>query len=248
MVLAGQTSALALCALTVATVGLRRESKFAAGMALGLLGYKASLFVPIVAICLLAGEWSIAGGAALVAAAQILCAVPFVGWAVTQQGILNVLSAARHADRLAMRPYLMFSWRTFWASLLSPGFASLAYVVCSGATILFVAMRWRACPSGIRRIGMLSIATVLASPHLFLYDLVILIPGLIASVEALLARRSRRLYAATAFGYLAAFTVPIAVLTQFQIGTLVLSGWLVALGMQPCDSGASVVDLTNPRA
>jgi hypothetical protein len=248
MVLAGQISALSLCAFTLAAVALRRGSRLSAGLALGLLGYKASLFVPVVAICLLAGEWSIAAGAVLVAAVQTLAPALLTGGEVVQRSILNALTAARHADSLAMRPYLMFSWRTFWASLLSPGFARLAYLVCSGATILFAALRWRACSSCTRRIGVLSIATVLASPHLFLYDLVILIPALAASVEALSTHPRQRLYAATAFGYLAAFTVPIAVLTQFQIGTLVLSGWLVALGMHSCDSGASMVDSTNPRA
>jgi hypothetical protein len=233
-VLAGQASALALGAITLADAGLRRESKLATGAAIGLLGYKVSLLVPAAGVCFIAGEWLIVGAAIAVAALQTFIVLPFAGWAVLERSFVHALGAARRADSLAMHPYLMFSWRTFWASLLPRIPALTAYGVCSMATILFAAWRWRACGNARRRIGLLSIATVLASPHVFLYDLVILIPAFLAAVEALWIDRSRGLYAVTCVAYLASFTVLIGAYTHVQIGTVFLCAWLVMLGMQRC--------------
>jgi hypothetical protein len=217
---------------------LARRSKILAGAALGLLGYKASLFVPMVGICFVAGEWTIVTAAVAVAAAQTLIVVPIMGWTIAERAVLNLLSSARHADSLVMYPYLMFSWRTFWASLLVPTVARAMYVLSAVITVLFTAWRWRASGNPHHRIGILSIATVLASPHLFLYDLVVLIPAFVASIQALFASRRKGLYAATWCAYLTAFAAPLAAVTKVQFGTLALGVWLIVLGFERYETEA----------
>jgi hypothetical protein len=234
LVLAGQISAVSLCALTFATVALSRRMKVTAGACIGLMAYKVSLFVPAVAICFLAGEWAIVAGAAAMAAVQTLAVVPVMGWSVVEGEVRNILWAARHAESLVMHPYLTFSWRTFWSLLLPSAASRIAYALCAAATILFAAWRWRACDDPLRRVGILSIATVIASPHLFLYDLVVLMPAFFDAVRTLASRRDRRLYVMTALAYLSPYSVVAAAFWHVQLGTILLTGWLVVLGMQPC--------------
>ncbi len=79
LVLNGQLSALAATALGLSLIAFHAGSKALAGAAIGLLGYKVSLFVPAVTVCLLAGEWVVAAGAVLVAALEVGVAAPVVG-------------------------------------------------------------------------------------------------------------------------------------------------------------------------
>src|SRR5688572_14576136 len=80
----------------------------------------------------------------------------------------------------AMEPnkYHMHSWRTFFDLLGLPGpLAFGAYALASAATLAVAVRCWLSAGPLALRFAALLIATVLVDPHLYAYDLVLLIPG-----------------------------------------------------------------------
>jgi alpha-1,2-mannosyltransferase len=230
LVLAGQLSVLAVVSLALVVSALARGSKLLAGLALGILGYKFSLFVPALAVCVLAGEGTIALAAAALAIAQLLAVAPLVGIGVVEAFIRNTLSAARTPDAFAVTPPLMFSLRTFWSQLLPGGAATIAYAVSAVTVWAVTAHEWRRTPDPLRRVALISISIVLTAPHLFLYDLVVLIPAFVASGGILVLGRWRVLRWATTAAFLSPLaTPPIAYLTGLQVAPVMLAGWLAIL-------------------
>jgi hypothetical protein len=232
LVLDGQLSALGLGAVTLAVVALGtagRVSRIAAGAAIGALGYKISLFAPALAVCVVAGEWTMAAAALVVAALQLALTIPVVGLDVVVGFLHNMYSFARSPDLLTRNSYLMASLRTFWSALLLEPWATAAYVVTGGASVCVAAWGWRRTASPVARIGLLALAVTLASPHLFLYDLLILAPAFVVSAGILIARRATTLRWCTWLAFLVPIAAPLAAFTQVQLVTVVLAAWLVSL-------------------
>jgi hypothetical protein len=230
LVLAGQLSVVAVAALTLVVAGLSRGSKALAGAALGILGYKVSLLVPAVAVCVLAGEGTLVVVAVLVAIAQLIAVIPIVGADVVGAFISNTLAAGRAPDALAVTPALMFSLRTFWSQLLPHEWVTAAYGLSAILTWVITAWGWRRTPDPLRRVAFLAISTALTAPHLFLYDLVVLIPAFIASSGILVERRAPVLRWTMILAFLSPCVSPaIAYLTHVQFTTVVLAAWLIVL-------------------
>ena len=233
LVLDGQLSAIALAALTLAIVAFGRGSRVAAGAALGLLGYKVSLFAPALAVCVAAGEWRVAGVAGITAVLQLAATLPIVGPDVVLDFLENTGSFARAPDALARNPYLMASFRTFWAAVLPAPVAMPAYVVSAASSLAIAGWGWRRTSNPLCRIGLLALAVTLASPHLFMYDLVILAPAFIASAGILVTERALALRWCTWLAFVAPLAAPLAAVTHVQLVTLVHVTWLVALAIRP---------------
>ena len=234
VVLDGQLSALGLGAVTLAVVALGtsgRVSRIAAGAAVGALGYKISLFAPALAVCVVAGEWTMAAAALVTAALQVAITLPIVGFDVVVGFLHNMYSFARSPDLLTRNSYLMASLRTFWSALLLEPWATAAYVVTGGASVCVAAWGWRRTAFPVARIGLLALAVTLASPHLFLYDLLILAPAFVVSAGILIARRATTLRWCTWLAFFAPIAAPLAFFTRVQPVTLVLAAWLVSLAV-----------------
>ena len=229
LVLDGQISAIGAAALALLVIALSRGSRRLAGAAVGILGYKFSLFVPALAVCVLAGEWTIACSALVVAALQLILAIPIVGLDVVLAFLRNALAFAGSPDLLAKNRFLMASLRTFWGALLPPTAALAAYVVSGAGCLWAAALGWRQAGDPLRRAGILSVAVVLAAPHLYFYDLVLLVPAFVASAAILATRRAPLLRWCTYLAFLAPLAAPIAAMTRIQPVTLVLTAWLGAL-------------------
>ena len=127
LVLDGQLSALALASLSLAALALVRNRRLAAGAALGLLGYKLSLFAPALGLCLIAGEWTLAAAALAVASLQLAVVVPAAGFDPLLNYARTMQTYAASPDLLARNAFLMASLRTFWAPLLPSAAAKAAY-------------------------------------------------------------------------------------------------------------------------
>lgn len=229
LVLAGQLSAVALAAMAIVYRGLSRGSAVLAGAAVGVLGFKISLFVSALAVCILAGEWAMSVSALAIAAIQTFAVVPISGFDAVWKSLQNLLAAAHNPGALVMRPYLMVSWRSFWASLLPAEWATVLYGVTAGLTVIGTAWAWRRTRDPLRRVGLLSVAIVLAAPHLFLYDLVIVAPAFVSASRDVMAVRNPRLQLATLVAYVSPLSVPIAAWTHIQLVTLALAAWWVML-------------------
>ena len=232
LVLSGQISALALTSLTLLVIALDRRSRLLSGVALGLLGYKASLLVPAAAVCLLGGEVLVAAVALAVAGGELLAMIPIAGFSGVERFVENTIAFARTPDLLAKNLYLMASFRTFWEPLLPKPAAVAAYAVSGAAAIVLAASVWRRCADPLVRVGVLGIATVLAAPHLYFYDLMILVPAFVASAGILARTRASALRWCTYLAFLAPFAAPLAAYTRVQPLTVILAAWLVALALE----------------
>jgi hypothetical protein len=230
LVLAGQLSVVAVAALTLVVAGLSRGSKALAGGALGILGYKVSLLVPAVAVCVLAGEGTMVLVAVSVVVLQVIAVIPIVGSDVVGAFISNTLAVGRAPDTLAATPALMFSLRTFWSQLLPPGWVTAAYGFSAILTWALTAWGWRRTPDPLGRVAFLAISAALTAPHLYLYDLVVLIPAFMSASGILVERQAPLLRWTTTLAFVSpCFSPPIAYWTHVQVGTVVLAAWLLVL-------------------
>ena len=229
LILNGQLSALALAAFSLLAAGLSCRSRVVAGLALGLLGYKYSLLVPALAVCVLAGEWAIATAAVSFVVLQLLAASSFVGLDVVRDFLGNTAAVAGNPDVLVRRPYLMGSLRTFWAGLLPGAPAQLAYAVTAAACVGLGAWAWRRTNDPVCRAGLLSLVIALTAPHFYLYDLVIVAPAFLASASILLTRRRPALRWTTYAAFLAPLAVPATFATGIHFVTIALVAWFLSL-------------------
>jgi hypothetical protein len=227
----GQVSVLALAALAMCWCGLRRQVPWLAGFALGALAFKPSLYVPAIALLLAAREWKVATGAIAGTLGLLVASLPWVGEESIRQYIVYTLGVLSAPDQVATNPPLMHSLRTFWSGLLPPSLASVLYGVTALTAVAYGARGWRRTTTALERIGLMSLVVVLAAPHLFAYDLVILTPMVLASANWLLASGVigwlRRL---SFLGFLAPIWGVPATLLGVQVSTLALAGWLAVFG------------------
>lgn len=176
----GQTSALALACFTVAFPLLRDRREFAAGLALGCLVFKPQLAMAAAIVLIISGSWRIVAGAALSAAGQIAVGVlyygidPFLAWLETLWRVPGLLS------EFEPRLYQTHCLRTFWSMLVpgsrvSFGLYAISAVVVLASTIAI----WKGQVPWPLKYSALLLATVLVSPHLTVYDLVILVPAIL---------------------------------------------------------------------
>jgi hypothetical protein len=223
----GQVSVLALAALAMCWAGLRRQMRWLAGFALGALAFKPSLYVPALALLLAAREWRMAAGAVAGTVVLLVGSLPWVGQEPIRQYVVYTLGVLSAPDQVATNPPLMHSLRTFWSGLLRPPLAPVLYGASALAVIAFGARGWARAATALERIGLLSLVLVLATPHLFAYDLVILTPLVLASANRLAASGvSGWLRRLTCFGFLAPVWGVPAALLGLQASTLALVAWL----------------------
>jgi hypothetical protein len=174
----GQTSGLGLACFTAAFLALRSKRRFVAGLAIGCLMFKPQLGLAAAVVFLMSREGKIVLGAVLSATAQLALA----WWSYGTQLMRTYAHALLHAREilplLEPRPYQMHSLWHFWSLLIPWQPAAFTLYMISAVAVLAVTVRcWQsALPLGVRYSTLL-IATVLVSPHLSVYDLVILAPA-----------------------------------------------------------------------
>ena len=174
----GQTSALALACFTGAYLALRSQRLFVAGLAIGCLAFKPQLGLAVAVIFVAAREWKLIVGAAAAAVAQLSVGWIYFGTPVMRDYVDHLLHVRDVYPLFEPRPYQMHSLRAFWGMLLPwPHLAFALYVVTSAALLVVAFRCWTSSgPIGLRCSALL-LATVLVSPHLTIYDLVILAPA-----------------------------------------------------------------------
>jgi len=174
----GQSSGLALLCFTLAFLALHKNKWFLAGLAIGMLIFKPQLGLAAAVIFVASGEARIVLGALLAAGAQLAVAWAHYGTAVMRSYVYATLHVGDVLALLEPRLYRMHSLRAFWLLLLPwPRLDFVLYLLCSVAILVIAVRCWKAhLPLGLRYSAML-LATVLVSPHLTAYDLVILAPA-----------------------------------------------------------------------
>lgn len=186
----GQTSALALACFTAMFLLLERNRNFLAGIALGLLIFKPQLGLAAAIVFAASGAWQIVSGAVLGATVELVAGVLYYGIAPLREWFHTLEGIDRLFPLLEPKPYQTHCLRTFWTMLLPwPWLTLVAYALTAVTALVITAGLWRwKAPASLRlRFSALLLATVLLSPHLTVYDLVILAPAFLLLADWLLA-------------------------------------------------------------
>ncbi|MGH9547274.1 MAG: glycosyltransferase family 87 protein [Terriglobales bacterium] len=190
----GQTSGLALLCFTLAYLALRRDRTLLAGLAIGSLIFKPQLGLAAAVVFLLAREWKVVVGAVGAASIQLGLAWMHYGTGVMRTYLHALTHLGEVLPLLEPRLYQTHSLRSFWSLLLPwPRIALALYAVSALGLLVLAVQCWRRkAPLSIRFAALL-FATVLVSPHLTVYDLVILAPAFLLLGDWALAHREQQL-------------------------------------------------------
>jgi hypothetical protein len=229
----GQASAFALLALSLAYVALRRGHRFAAGVAIGCLAYKPQLGIVVAAAMIAGRQWRVVAGAGLSAAVQSAAGLFTVGTTVFRQYMAGLAALTLNPAMVQLHPSEVHSIRGF-AQLIVPYAPLVAVIAAVGlaASLVAAGRGWSASgPIGVRW-SLLVLLTILASPHLLTYDLLLLSLPLLLLADWAIAHAehpsSAPIRILLALLYFAPFSgMIVARLTGIQISVVVmgLAAW-----------------------
>jgi hypothetical protein len=170
-----QLSAVSLLLLSLALVALVRDRRVLAGVVIGTMIFKPQLGVVIGLVMILAGEWRVVAGAAAAASIQLAVAWLVAGTSVMRQYFDVLWALFRNPSLVQIYPGEVHSLRGFAQLLI--GSPAIVTAVSILALVLAVWIGLRVWKSGMTvrmKWGVLVLLTVLASPHLLTYDLILL--------------------------------------------------------------------------
>jgi len=224
----GQTSALALLCFVVAYHLLRKGACFAAGLWIGLLAYKPQLAIVIAAVMVLRHEWKMIAGAVLSIAVQFGLAAWFFGRSAVSGYTEALRGLPAVTGILEPHPGEMHSIAAFFRFIGGGLWTSVAAVAASCVCIGFAVWAWRRAVPLSTRFGTLLLATVLVSPHLTGYDLVLIVPAILFALRPTFpvasATASRARYGLVAACWLAPLVAKLSPLLHVQPTTACLAG------------------------
>jgi alpha-1,2-mannosyltransferase len=237
----GQTSALALACVTLGYFALKNEREFLTGIALGCLIFKPQLGIAAAAIFLSTRAWRVIAGAMVSAFAQLALAWFYYGPAPLREWVRMLSHVSEALPLFEPKLYQTHSLRTFWLMLLPWPRMALALYVFSAVLVLALTIAcWRKKRSFAVRYSSLLFATVLVSPHLTVYDLVILAPAFFLLSDGIaqapnastLSPLKALLYLTYAFPLLG----PSALWTHVQLSVIAMTAMLFVLWKLPPQS------------
>ena len=250
----GQTSAAALACFTLIFFLLRARRELLAGLILGCLIFKPQLGLAAAIVFTFMGAWKIVAGAVLSAAAQLSVGILYYGIDPFRHWLRILWNVRTVLPLLEPKPYQTHSLRTFW-SMLAPVFlpwrsgVSLVLYVVSAAVVLGLTIAcWKRSPAVPLplRYSALLFATVLVSPHLTVYDLVILAPAFILLADWIkcqpLTASTRGLGTLLYLGYALPLIGPFTRFTHVQLSVMAMAATVVFL-WQIGREGAPSADL-----
>jgi len=186
----GQISALILACFTVAFLAFDSGRPWLAGVVLGFLIFKPQFLVAIPLILLFARAWKPLIALVLSAAGQLTLTRLYFGASVMRAYLEMLLHPSRWigAAELGLAPIQMHSLRSFWSLIIpSPEVALAFYALTSVAVVAVAASIWKSQSPLALRFSALILAAILVNPHLFVYDLLALVPALLLAVDWALA-------------------------------------------------------------
>jgi hypothetical protein len=236
-----QLSAASLLLLSASLAAYRHGRLFVAGALLGTLAFKPQLALVFVGVLVAAREWRVVAGAAVAGASQILLAWAIAGTPAMRQYGAVLWRLAMDPSLVQVHPTEVHSLRGF-IRLLAPESPWIGVVsVLALVLAVIVGLRvWTRTASATLRWGVVVMVTVLISPHLLTYDLVLLaIPVLAFADWAVTHRadpRQRWVARLLLLSYLAPFSGNVARLVPIQLSVVVIAllTWAIyAVVMRP---------------
>ncbi len=247
----GQTSGLALLCFTLAYLALRSDRTLLAGLAMGSLIFKPQLGLAAAVVFVFVRQWKLVAGAAMAASLQLAASWMHYSTEVMRAYLHALMHVREVLPLLEPRLYQTHSLRSFWSLLLPwPRVAFGLYVVSALGILVMVVRVWQREPSLSVRFSALLFATVLVSPHLTVYDLVILAPAFLLLGDWALAHREQRfalwieqlLY----LGYPLFLIGPLARITHLQLSAVTMTAllwicWIISVDRAPATSNTHAV-------
>ncbi len=239
----GQTSALAMLCLTAAYLAFRTQKPLLAGLAIGMLIYKPQLGLAAAFLLLFAREWKVVAGAVLSAAAQLGIALAYFTTAPMEDYWRVLKQLGESAPVLEPKLFQMHSLRSFWMMLVPWEPAALLLYIVTAALVLWRAYAaWKShAPLSLRYSAFL-LATVLVTPHLTVYDLVILAPALLLLGDWALANlrhpASPRVRALLYLSYALPLLGAVTQITQVQLSVVAFAAlaWTMRPLLRPVET------------
>ncbi|MGH9387175.1 MAG: glycosyltransferase family 87 protein [Vicinamibacterales bacterium] len=249
LIAAGQTSAFALLWFTLGYLFLRSERPWLAGACLGMLVYKPTLVLVFPFVFVFNRQWRVLFGASVAALAQFAIAGAYFGWPTLVEWVRALFTGISAIDQLESQPWQMHSLRALFANSVPwPSVAAALQITTSLWAVTFAVRTWKSSESLAVRYAVFLLATVLVSPHVYTYELVVLVPAYLQVVSMAVERRadSRQLWAALyAAVYLPGLSL-IAAASYVQWSVLAML-WLMLLLGKPSLFGRAPALAPEPQ-
>jgi hypothetical protein len=226
LVTSGQSTLWPLAGFVTGWWALERGRPVLAGALFAAVSLKPHFGLALAVVPLLAGTWRIVLGAVLGLTAIALstywvCGADAIAayWSTT----LGILADPAALDPLDARH--THGLRAALAAHVSPRAALAAWALVSAAVAWVASTVWRRRESWSIRVAVLLVATLLISPHLLVYDGVLLAPAVVWLADAAVREQKWDLLAALALLAIC-FAVPAARVLNVPL-TLPLLGWVL---------------------
>lgn len=231
----GQLSMLAVVCLVFGLSAWERGRPFCAGLAFGVLAYKPQYGLALGIIFACTRAYPVIGGALVTGLGQLAIAWAYSGTAVMQQYAATLISAPASLDLLQSRPYLMQSLLPVAQLLPGTTWPLVGYGAATVGVLLVTYRVWSRARSVRLRQATLVLSGLLISPHLYVYDLVIVTPVLVWLTDWVLSHGAHTpsTWVAMRWSMLALYFWPVAglVLTyyiSFNFGPFIML-WLFGI-------------------
>jgi hypothetical protein len=230
----GQNSAVALLLFTAMFFALRQGRHFIAGLALGSLIFKPQLGLVAGCVFVLSRDWRAVAGAIVGAAIQLGLAWVYFGSEVMAAYLTWLQGVGEVNSLLAIKLYQMHSlYALFKLAIPSLWVATMLYLVSAAICTWAAYVVWRSHAPLALRYAFLLLATVLASPHLYVYDLVILAPMFLFVIDHTVAESAGPLSAPIERTLYFAYSLPlagvVAQMTHLQLSVIAMTALAILL-------------------
>jgi Glycosyltransferase family 87 len=159
----------------LAFVALCRSRPFLAGIALGCLAYKPQMGIVVGIVFLAARHWQVVAGALSAATAQLVVGWLASGWTTMGSYFKALGTLILNPSLVEIYPSEIHSLRGFFQLLIpSTTVVTLCFSVSLVAVLAVATRSWSGSGPPPVRVGQLVLLSVLASPHLISYDLLLL--------------------------------------------------------------------------
>ncbi|WP_296717610.1 glycosyltransferase family 87 protein [Erythrobacter sp.] len=163
---------------------LHREKKFAAGLVLGCLIIKPQLALMLPVAMLAGREWRVIAGAVVSATAVLLVGLIVFGFGTSAAWIEQMpLFVEIAQEGLVGWHKLVSVYATLRHAGLSDSVAFAGHCAIAVIAAALVAQVWRSDAQPNAKAAVLAAATMLASPYVYLYDALVLIPAFVWLVQ-----------------------------------------------------------------
>lgn len=229
----GQTGAMGVLAWALAAAALAKGRPVLIGASLGLLAYKPPLLIGAVPVLMILGAPAALGGLLISVVGQGALSAIVTGcdpWRAYAGALASVSRLYYLTDTL---PHQKQSLTGFFQLLAGTGTLATLLSVLGAVGVLALWWRHRGHGQAPWFLPMLAVTTILLSPHLYVYDLVVLTPALLVVSDALSrgseGPRDWLLAWAAYAALLAPFSGAFALLSRVQLSTLVFVVLLIAI-------------------